>query len=77
MTNCSSEAVIEGRNALGEGPLYDARSGSLFWIDIEKEEVFSDQARPVVSPNRRSTMRSSAIFSSSARKAFKVASGGT
>jgi sugar lactone lactonase YvrE len=33
------EAVVDGRALLAEGPLWDARDGSLLWVDILRHEV--------------------------------------
>ena len=30
----SAELVLDARAGLGEGPLWDARSGELLWVDI-------------------------------------------
>ena len=35
------ELVVDGRNTLGEGIIWDARGQRLFWTDIEGSELWS------------------------------------
>ena len=35
------ELVVDGRNTLGEGIIWDDRGGRLFWTDIESSELWS------------------------------------
>jgi sugar lactone lactonase YvrE len=47
----ASDAVFEGRARLGEGPVWDDRTGSLFWLDILNRRVhrfFPDGREPSV-----------------------------
>ena len=34
------ERITDIKNELGEGPLWDAESGSLYWVDSRKGEIF-------------------------------------
>ena len=33
------ECVVEAGNLLGEGPVWDARAGALWWVDIKRPSL--------------------------------------
>jgi len=37
------EVVVEAHNQLGEGPLWDSRTQTLYWVDIEQSTILSYQ----------------------------------
>ena len=40
MSLLSVQVVFKKINELGEGPIYDERSGTLFWVDIAKKRIY-------------------------------------
>jgi L-arabinonolactonase len=41
VTMAAMELVVDGRHVLGEGIVWDDRTGRLFWTDIERSELWS------------------------------------
>ncbi|ANE45819.1 hypothetical protein SY83_05350 [Paenibacillus swuensis] len=41
MVEYQADLLYNGRNELGEGPLWDERTGQIYWIDIKRHEIWS------------------------------------
>ena len=39
MKHYQAELVVDSRCVLGEGPTWDSRDGSLYWLDIEGKKL--------------------------------------
>jgi len=54
MTQPQAELVLDLKATLGEGPCWDSRSGTLYWVDIKQNELHA--YRPEQGTNRTITL---------------------